>query len=185
MTAPRNVPERRRFLATAGAGIAALVGSPQPAHSALPPAVDQRTVALVEKFLLSWSSDMKTVLSYLAEDCECRLSQWGPNRTGHAEIAYALATYVERPRTVVTTILDCSGAGPVVMAHYKNHYVYECGELIWEGVSTFFVEGEKIKEWRRYTLRVSNCSSLRVWSTDDSMGRSYVSVDLPGDFRTS
>lgn len=154
MSSPKNIQERRRFLTTAGVGIVSLMGS-QHADGSVGSAVDQPEVRLVKDFLLSWSSDLKTVLSYLAEDCEFRFTQWGPHRTGHAGIADAISTYVERPRAVITKIFDCSSAGPVVMAHYENRYIYENGDLIWEGAGTFFIKGDKIKEWRGYTIRVA------------------------------
>lgn len=154
MTLHRNAAERRRFLATTGVGIGSLLGWPAHADSYLGVAVDQQQVTIVKEFLLSWSTDMQTVLSYLTDDCECRLTQWGPERKGHLGIADAIATYVECPRAVITRIFDCSSAGPLVMAHYENRYVYEGGDLIWEGVGTFFVKGDKIKEWRGYTIRV-------------------------------
>jgi len=146
--------ERRRFLATTSTGIVALLGWPGDADSSPRGSVGQRQIAIVKEFLLSWSTDMPTVLSYLTEDCECRLTQWGPERKGHLRIADGLATYVGRPRAVVTRIIDCSSAGAVVMAHYENRYVYESGDLVWEGVGTFLVKGDKIKEWRGYTIRV-------------------------------
>jgi hypothetical protein len=156
MTSRMDLPARRRFLTTAGAGIAALIGVPGRVDSSPAIAANQPQVRLVKEFLLSWSSGMKSVLSYLAEDCEYRFTQWGPNRTGHARLAEDLSINVDRPRSVVTKIFDCSSAGPVVMAHYEHRYVYDEGDLTWEGAATFYIRDNKIKEWRTYTIRVGD-----------------------------
>ena len=110
---------------------------------------------IVREFLTSWSRGLTTVLSYLHPECLCRLTQWGPDRRGHAQIADALATYVGRPREVVTRISRISSADAVVFAHYENRYAYETGVLSWEGVGVFLLSDDKIKEWRGYTIRVS------------------------------
>ncbi len=156
MTSQQRLPARRRFLTTAGAGVASLMGTPRYADSSEGSAVDEPRVQLVKDFLRSWPRGMKTVLSYLAEDCEYRLTQWGPNRTGHAAIAEDLSMNVDRPRAIITKIFDCSNSGPIVMAHYENCYVYEDGDFIWEGASTFLIKEKKIQEWRSYTIRVGN-----------------------------
>jgi hypothetical protein len=154
MTIGNNVAARRRFLETSGLGIVSLLGWP-PRVSSSPGPVTAPQEAIVRQFLMSWSSGMQTVLSFLHEDCQCRLTPWGPERRGHRAISEAIAIDVERPRAVIARIFDCSTVGPLVVAHYQHRYVYEHGDLVWEGVATFYVRGGKIKEWRGYTIRVS------------------------------
>jgi hypothetical protein len=152
----KNGTGRRQFLTASGVAVGSLAAWPRDAFNCASDAIDPPQVTLVKEFLLSWSKDMRSVLSYLTDDCECRLTQWGPDRKGHDQIADALATYVGRPRSVITRIFECSCAESLVLAHFENRYVYEHGDLVWEGVGTFFVKGDKIKEWRGYTVQVGH-----------------------------
>ena len=149
---------RRRFLGTLAVPLGLVASSRQTfAVATDPQPAPADAIAVVERFLLSWSTrDMKEVLSHLTDDCECRLTQFAPVVHGHLAIAEQIAIYVERPQSIVTDIFDTHAAGPLVTSHYRDRYRYEHGELAWEGVGTFFVRDGKIREMRTYTVRVGS-----------------------------
>lgn len=154
-----TVDHRRRRLVTGGLAAVSLLSWPGVHQGEASVAVDPESVAreaIVRDFLTCWSHGMRTVLSYLDPECECRLTQWGPSRTGHEEIAGGLSSNVGRPLDIVTKIFNMSSAGPVVCAHYEHGYVYETGTLVWEGMGVFVLRGHKIREWRGYTVQVQS-----------------------------
>lgn len=99
---------RRRFLETLAVPLG-LLTSPRQALAVAtdPQPAPADAITVVNSFLLSWSTrDMKEVLSHLTDDCECRLTQFGPIAHGHLAIAKQIAIYVERPQSIVTDFRD-------------------------------------------------------------------------------
>src|SRR5215471_20237117 len=146
--------ERRQFLASAGLGVAALLGAPGGAEAADLTPGEQANLKLVADFCASWSArDMTRVLPFLADDCVYRMTETTPPANGHDGVVQRLKQSLDDSSLVEFKILDAKAAGPIVITHRIDRFLTK-RPLTWEGVGVFFVKDGKIKEWSDYTMRV-------------------------------
>ncbi len=148
----RSRSTRRRFLASAPAGAAALLA--RPGAGATWTDGEQANVKLVTAFCDAWSTrDLSRVLPYLSDDCVYRMTETTPPATGHEGVTTRLKASIERSERVQFRILDTFASGPIVITHRIDRFV-SARPLTWERVGVFFVKDGRIKEWSDYTIRV-------------------------------
>jgi len=146
--------ERRQFLASAGLGVAALLGGSGAAEGADLTAGEQANLKIVTDFCASWSTrDMSKILPFLSDDCVYRMTETTPPANGHDGVVQRLKQWLDDSSLVEFKILDAKASGPIVITHRIDRFLTK-QPLTWEGVGVFFVKDGKIKEWTDYTIRV-------------------------------
>jgi limonene-1,2-epoxide hydrolase len=145
--------ERRTFMVSAGAGIAAVLAAGR-ADAADWTDAEKANVKVVTEFCAVWTTrDVTRALPFLAQDCVYRMTETTAPANGHEGVIDRLKPTVDRSTKVEFRVLDTFAAGPIVINHRIDQFVSD-RPLTWEGVGVFFVKDGKIKEWSDYTIRV-------------------------------
>jgi limonene-1,2-epoxide hydrolase len=148
-------PSRRTFLSRAGITAVGITATVAGAHAAQLTDPEKRNVAVVNAFCASVSSrDMAQVLKFLTADCVYRQTETTPPATGHEAIRAQLGPALERATRVEWDVLDTYAKGPIVVNHRVDRFLGGARPFTWEGVGTFLMKDELIKEWFDYTIRI-------------------------------
>jgi limonene-1,2-epoxide hydrolase len=153
--------QRRDVLAASGGLLAAVMASganaeEQSIQTDLTDA-EKANIRLVDTFCKAWEAmDLAEVFATMKEDAVYRQSQDTPPVTGHQAISDLMKLWVDDSYRIDYIVEETFARGPVVINRRIDIYHRNNAEdhLEWEGVGLFLIEGDLIREWQDFTMRI-------------------------------
>ena len=144
---------RRIFLATAGAGAAALA-LPRGARAAALTAAEQANLQVVNDFCAAWGVpiDWSRLGSFLAPDCKFRPTQTTPMITGRDAIIEMLRGFADKASACEFEVVDSWARGPIVVNDRIDRFTLPDQSMDIPVAGVFHLIDGKIAEWSDYTF---------------------------------
>jgi limonene-1,2-epoxide hydrolase len=153
MSHTMNDTTRRRFLAIAGTGLAATLGSVAGAEAAEPTAAEQANIKVVTEFCKAFSADdVDKIMSFMADPCSYRVTEAQEPIKGFAAVKERITALVKQADRF--EILDTFARGPMVFNERMDYFAPGGRLKSWHGVGVFFLKDNKIVEWQDFTIAI-------------------------------
>jgi len=148
-----NNSTRRKFLATAGTGLAATLATAGSASAADPTPAEKANMKIVSDFCASFSGDdVAKIMSFFADPCSYRVLETRDPIKGFAAVKEQIGRLVKGAERF--EVLDTFARGPMVFNERIDHFMPGGGIPLksWHGVGVFFLKDGKIVEWQDFTI---------------------------------
>ena len=147
----KDEPTRRKFLAIAGPGLAATLGTAASANAAEPTETEKANMRLVTAFCQAFSADdVEKIMSFMADPCSYRVTEAQDPIKGFAAVKERITGLVKIADRF--EVLDTFARGPMVFNERIDHFAPGGRLKSWHGVGVFFVRDGKIVEWQDFTI---------------------------------
>jgi limonene-1,2-epoxide hydrolase len=140
---------RGRFLAMAGAGFAATLGSVA-ANAAELTVTEKANRGLVAFCQVFSTDDVEKIMSFMADPCSYRVTEAQDPIKGYALVKPRISGLVKNADRF--EVLDTFARGPMVFNERIDHFAPGGRLKSWHGVGVFFVKDGKIVEWQDFTI---------------------------------
>ena len=152
--------QRRELLAGSAGGVLAalLAGTATAQENSIQATLSDKERAnlrLVDRFCKAWEAmDLSQVTATMTADAVYRQSQDTPPVIGHQALIDMMQPWIESSHAITYQVLESFARGPVVVNRRIDIYHSDTNHLEWEGVGLFLIDGDLIREWQDFTIRI-------------------------------